>query len=196
MTKLTIDQLPFHYNKHYAFIHVFEQLAKRYQNNIFAHYPTADGFQSLTYGQINQLATTVATQCVEEVKSGDTVALLGDHSVQYLVTQLAFLKLRVVLVCLSTRNSQPANVNLIQKTDTKLIYATGKYADMARAVAVDSGTGCEAKIMPVFNIQKLLHSPADGQALDHTFGPENIEKTALVLHRQVFILLGQNVALH
>lgn len=185
MTKLTIDQLSFHFNEHYAFIHVFEQIAKRYENNVFVHYPKQGGFGSLTYGQINQLATTVATQWAEEIKDVDTIAFIGDHSVNYLISQLAFLKLRIVLMCLSPRNSQPANVNLVQKTDAKLIYATEKYADMAKAVADESGNGCEAKVLPAFDIQELLQSPADGQALNHTFGPEDIEKTALIIHRQV-----------
>ncbi|ORZ00285.1 hypothetical protein BCR43DRAFT_540226 [Syncephalastrum racemosum] len=181
-----IEQLVFQYSEHYALINVLEKQFARFSDNVFAWYtpPSGDDYKSLTYGQIDHLATNVACQWAKDVKGVDTVGFIADHSINYLIAMLAFMKLRVTFMALSPRNSLAANVNLIQKTGSNFIASTAKYEDMIRSVAAECGN-CHIHVIPTFDIDAILSEPRNPQAdniLDSKYGPEDIEKIAMVIH--------------
>ncbi|ORY94131.1 hypothetical protein BCR43DRAFT_477660 [Syncephalastrum racemosum] len=178
------EQLPYQYSKEYAFIHLFEKFVERSRDDPFIHYPTPNGFKTLTYGNVDHVATLLACQWAQHTQGVDTIGFLADTSVVYLVSMLAFLKLRVTFMSLSPRNSQPALVNLMQKTETKRLFASAKYREIARSTAEEVGD-CSCVTLPSIDIDHLLNEPRHPEAnslLNRHFDSSDIEKIALIIH--------------
>lgn len=187
-TQPSYDQLPYQYDREYAFIHLFEKFVERSRNDPFIHYPTANGFKTLTYGDIDHIATNLACQWAQETQGVDIIGFLADTSVFYLVSMLAFLKLRITFMSLSPRNSQPALVNLMQKTGAKRLFATAKYSEVARSTTETVGD-CSCFILPSFDFDSLLSEPrhSDADSLrNRRFDASDIEKIALIIHTYVY----------
>lgn len=194
----TIEQFAFQYSEDYALINLLEKQFAHFSDNVFAWYTPSSGgeYRSLTYGEIDHLATNVACQWAQDVKGVDTVGFIADHSINYLIAMLAFMKLRVTLMALSPRNSLPANVNLIQKTGSNFIASTAKYEDMIRSVAAECGN-CRTHVIPSFDIDAILNEPRNPQAdniLDRKYTHDDIEKIAMIIHRYVLYLRKRDVS--
>ncbi|KAF7727900.1 hypothetical protein EC973_006899 [Apophysomyces ossiformis] len=175
---------PTSYKDAFAFIRYWKQQSNKYAHNVFARYQVGTKYDTLTYAEVDRLATNLACNLKRHASGTESVALLADHSVYYMICILAIMKLRLTLVALSTRNSEDAIANLATETNAKLILTTEKYSQTAANVASrfdDRGI----LVMRHTDVKELLKDPLDPQAdelLDESFSSVDIEKIALVIH--------------
>ncbi|KAL7332220.1 hypothetical protein PS15p_204296 [Mucor circinelloides] len=185
----SFQKLPIKYKKSFALINVFEEQVKKYTDKVYARYygrlQNGDlGYKTMTYADVDRIATNLACEWSGEVKGYNVVAFIADQSVQYFICVLACLKLRVTFLALSPRNSEAAVVNLLNKTDCRFIFSTAKYAALAQGAAAQvDGTVCQ--VLPSFDLAGRLKQPLNPKALqilDKKFSKKDIEKTCAIIH--------------
>lgn len=184
------EDFPVKYQESFSLINVFEQQVEKYADEVYVRYygrlpEGGHGYKTLTYAEVDRVATNLACQWKNLVKGHKTVAFMADQSVQYFLCVLALLKLRVTFLALSPRNSEAAVVNLLTKTDCHFLFSTNKYATLAKNAAnqVD-GTTCE--ILPSFDLSGRLKkalNPLANTILDKKFSAKDIEETVAIIHR-------------
>jgi acyl-CoA synthetase (AMP-forming)/AMP-acid ligase II len=174
---------------HKAFTNFMDYQTQKFSNNIFFRYYSLidgkPGFKTLTYAQVDHLATNLACKWFEHAKGLDTVGFIADHSVHYGIAIIAFLKLRTTMLCLSPRNSEAADVNLLEKTNCKLLIVNEKYDHIAKNSAAQV-PGVKTICIQNFDIEELLKEPLNPNAvtlIDTKFSDEDITKAALIIHR-------------
>ncbi|CAO3614543.1 unnamed protein product [Mucor fragilis] len=186
---LSYQDLPVNYKESFALINVFERQAKKYANEVYVRYygrldSGSFGYKTLSYADVDRIATNLACEWCSKVKGYDVVAFIADHSVQYFLCVLACLKLRVTFLALSPRNSEAAVVNLLKKTDCRFIFSTKKYATLAQSAAAKvDGTVCQ--VLPSFDLAGRIKQPLNSIApkvLDRKFTKKDIDKTCAILH--------------
>ncbi|KAI9478296.1 MAG: hypothetical protein EXX96DRAFT_570312 [Benjaminiella poitrasii] len=97
---------------------------------------------------------------------------------------IAIMKLRVTMMAVSTRNSEAAIVNLLEKTKSKLFIANEKYSNIANAAASHL-SGVKVITIAPLDIDALLKEPLNPnheKILDYSFSDEDKEKLALIIH--------------
>ncbi|KAI8139176.1 hypothetical protein BJV82DRAFT_660202 [Fennellomyces sp. T-0311] len=182
---MTVKQhLLFDYKEHPSFINLLEKQAEVYKDNVVLRYQLANEpeFKSMTYGQLHCLASSLAKQWAPLLQAGiDTVGLLAESSIHYLIATLAILKLDVTLTVLSPTNTIPANVDLLTKTGCGLLFATEKYSKIAEACAAQVPEQCEIKVMEPLNFDDL-DTFKGGYTRHKTTTSLDSEKTVIILH--------------
>lgn len=183
-----IPKMTSEYTKYHAFINLFEHQASRFGSRVLARYQASatdlSTYNTLTYEQVDRMATNLACEWAPHVENIDSIALLADHNVDYFVAMVAALKLRRVLMALSPRNSEAANVNLLEKTNSKFLLASEKYQEMAKSCSAQ--TNGSYLILPAFDFNAMLQKPRNPDAdkiLDRVYTEEDYEKIALIIHR-------------
>jgi long-subunit acyl-CoA synthetase (AMP-forming) len=118
-----------------AFTNYMTYQTQKYKDNILIRYHSQRGtditYKTLTYEETGVIATNIACRWNKHTKGLDTVAFLSSHSASYFIVMLALFKLRITMLCISPRNSEVSVVNLLQKTNCKLIIANETYMDLA-----------------------------------------------------------------
>lgn len=185
----SFENFPIKYQETFALINVFEKQVEKYADQVYVRYygrleNGKHGYKTLTYAEVDRVATNLACQWKNKIKGYKTVAFMADQSVQYFLCVLACLKLRVTFLALSPRNSEAAVANLLTKTDCHFMFATNKYATLAQSAAgqVD-GTTCE--VLPSFDLVGRLKQPLNPLAskiLDKHFGEKDIQQTCAIIH--------------
>lgn len=187
MSFKTFDDFSFKYQEKYSFIRVFEEQVAKYADNTYTHVqiPNTNDFRQLTYSQVNKLANLLAGKLSASLEGEETVGFIADHTIYYLITMLALLKLRKTFMALSPRNSQAANVNLLNKTGAKFIVSSSKYKEIAEASMHEAGHGCRYMELKAFDIDEWLQQDdkESQKVLDRSFSADDIEKIVLIIHR-------------
>ncbi|GAA5802331.1 hypothetical protein HPULCUR_007795 [Helicostylum pulchrum] len=151
----------------------------------FVSYPTNNVFKTLTYAEIDLISTNLACEWSEAAKNAEVVSFISDHNVNYLIAMLALLKLRVTMLSISPRNCEAAIINLLEKTQSKLVITSTKYESIAKASASQVPNVNLLVIDTAFNIEALVKKPLHHNyknLLDTNFSDEDITKTALIIH--------------
>ncbi|KAI7864066.1 hypothetical protein BDF14DRAFT_1998048 [Spinellus fusiger] len=126
--------------KQNTFLDFWNHQASKYADNVFVRYADTlnDGsetFRTLTYRQVNTITTNIACELHETVKDS-----------------------------LSPRNSNEADINILQKTNSKLLVASVKYSKKAQTTA-DMVENCRVFIFPALDIaaeaKKMINPNAD-----------------------------------
>jgi acyl-CoA synthetase (AMP-forming)/AMP-acid ligase II len=167
-----------------AFINYINNQCKIHADKVFARYYSQGGFKSLTYAQVDLLATNLACKWANDAKISKVVSFIADHTVTYLIIMLAMLKMRVTMMAISPRNSEAADANLLEKTQSKLLVAHVKYENVARAAAAQV-SGVKVLILNPLDIDELLKEPLNPDyenLLDLDFSDEDRAKDALIIH--------------
>jgi acyl-coenzyme A synthetase/AMP-(fatty) acid ligase len=176
-------------NHYKAITNYFNEKCKLHADNIFARYYSKENgnpvFKTLTYAQVDHLATNLACEWAQYVEGSKVISYISDHSVNYLIVMMAVLKLRVTLMALSPRNSEAADVNLLEKTNSKVLIATTKYEAFANDAA-SKVSGVKTIIIPSLDIDRLLQEPLNPEynnLIDTKYSDEDLPKAALIIHR-------------
>lgn len=168
-----------------AFINYANTQFKIHADKPFANYSNGNEFKSLTYAEIDLLSNNLACEWSEAAKNLKVVSFISDHNINYLIAMLALLKLRVTMLAISPRNSEAATVNLLERTQSKLVIATTKYESLAKASASQVSDVNVIVIDTAFDIDALLKkslNPNHESLLDTGFSDEDIKKSALIIH--------------
>ncbi|KAI8987327.1 hypothetical protein BDF20DRAFT_814613 [Mycotypha africana] len=169
-----------------AFINLMNQQCDFHAGKPMARYYSnkSNSYKILTYREVDRMATNLACKWAEYVKDIQCISFMSDHTIDYLITMLALLKLRVTMLAVSPRNSEPAIVNLLEKTKTKLFIANNKYEAITKDV-VKQVPGVQLILIDALDINTLLNEPVNPvytNVLDLDFSDEDIEKSALIIH--------------
>ncbi|CAO3642661.1 unnamed protein product [Cunninghamella blakesleeana] len=174
-----------------AFTNFMNHQVNSFGDKSFARYLSDhDGhYKTLTYSDVDRIATNLAcTWASRGARNISVISLLHDHNENYLIILLALMKLRVTVLLLSTRNSEAADINLLEKTKSKVLIANVKYETIAKnAVAKASSTGDDVRLILLesLNIDDLINQPLHPDyesILDLNFSDDDIEKDALIIH--------------
>lgn len=177
-----IDTPPNYFKSIINFVNVQTQL---YPNNPFIRYMSNDRSKSLTYAEADRITTNLACSWFSDVQNTDPVAFIGDLNAPYLLTMLAFMKLRITLLCISPRNSITANVNLLEKTKCRLLFSESRFQAIAQGT-VEKMDGTKAIVLAPMDIDTLRNEPLNPdykRILNLKFTHEDIDKSVLILHR-------------
>ncbi|GAB5589605.1 hypothetical protein Unana1_04505 [Umbelopsis nana] len=138
----------------------------------------------LTYRQVDNIVTYLAHRLETEHKiQGEPVAFLADHSLQYAIYLLALLKLECRLMLLSPRNSEPAIVDLMRKTNTKVLLYTSRFSKMAAKVAEEiSGLSTCFAFEVDIDQAKQDNPPAKQLFSTKASSKDQLEDIALIIH--------------
>ncbi|CDH50373.1 l-aminoadipate-semialdehyde dehydrogenase [Lichtheimia corymbifera JMRC:FSU:9682] len=169
---------------YHAFIHLFETLAKENSDRTCIYYRKGSTYKTLTWEQVDRISTNLACRWSYFFDDLDApVAVLADHSLDYLFYMIALLKLRVVLQALSPRNTQAAVTNMLIKGKAGYIMASEKYADTGKTSA-DQVQIPYQTLLP-FDIEALSHEPLNPDAeriLNKQYTTEDEEKIVIITH--------------
>jgi long-subunit acyl-CoA synthetase (AMP-forming) len=168
-----------------AFTNYMSYIAKRYGGNDMLRYPSPnkDGvtFNTLSFEQVDRIATNLAYKLSKQTQGHDTVAFLGSSIPSDLIAMLALLKLRVVMLCISPASSQMSVESLLQKTNCKLVMT-----DKTLLHSAGEYLGANVVEFPQLNLEALSREPLDPKAskmINTNFSDNDITKTALIIHR-------------
>ncbi|KAI8355141.1 hypothetical protein BD560DRAFT_484452 [Blakeslea trispora] len=168
-----------------AFTHLLTHQSNVYSDHVFVRYMSKDRvFKTLTYAQVDRLATNLACQWQHYAAATEVIAYISEHNISYLIVMVALLKLRRTMMAISPRNSEAAITNLMQKTQAKVIIADAKYGSISEN-AIHELEGVELIIVKPLDIELLLQEPlhtSHNQFIDTTFSDADIHKDALIIH--------------
>ncbi|CEI89605.1 hypothetical protein RMCBS344292_03956 [Rhizopus microsporus] len=170
--------------EHITLINYLNKVCKDNGDRIIAYYYSNNGFRSLTFAQVDRIATNLACKWSSIIKDTQTVSYLADHGIDYLIVFLALLKLRVTPFLISPRNSQAIIVHLMKTTQSKFLLASKKYQSIAMAIS-SSVKGMRELIMNPLQLDVLTMEPyyPDYQSiLNHNYISSDITKTTLIMH--------------
>ncbi|KAI9485154.1 hypothetical protein BDB00DRAFT_773619 [Zychaea mexicana] len=172
----------FDYSHLYSFINLFEQQVQRYADNTFVRYqlPNTQEFKTMTYCQIDRIANNLANKWAPAVQGVDSIGLVADHSIYYMISMLAIFKLQPALLALSPRNSVAANVDLLTKTGSHFLVASKKYSALVKECAEQVPGGCGVSILSPLDLEHLNSYTSDFKRAPST--KDDIEKIALIIH--------------
>lgn len=172
------------YQNYKAYINYWNNQASLHGDKPFARYYKDNGYNTLTYSEVDRLAINLACKWASKTQGANVISYIGDHSVVYLIIFLAILKLRATLMTVSPRNSEAAFVNLLENTQSKTIIADAKYKSIALSSAAQV-SGVAVIIHDPFDIEALLQEPLNSNhtdILDYNFSDKDINKVALIIH--------------
>lgn len=168
-----------------TFTNYMNKQSELHADKVFVRYYFEGRFKELTYADVDCAATNLACKWAKYVQNTKVVSYISDHTVSYIIVMLAVLKLRAVLLVVSPRNSKPAVINLMEKTQSKLIIADVKYESISESV-VEQLSDVHHITIPPFDIEALIEEPLNPnyqQFIDLDFTDEDILKPALIIHR-------------
>ena len=95
----------------------------------------ADG-SALSYGETNDQVTRIARALqAAGLRPGDRVGLLATDSPEYVIVQLASMKLGTTFVALNYRLSSPEILNMVQTAGLSALFTGGRYTEIAGSAA-------------------------------------------------------------
>lgn len=175
-----------------SFTNYVSQQSQLYADNTFARYYFNESFKTVTYSEIDRIATNLACKWSQDVRDTKVVAYLSDHTVDGLIVMLALMKLQVIMLAVSPRNSLAADVSLLEETKSKLLIASAKYQTIAEATALDV-PGVNVILLDPFDIETLKKEPLHHRhqdILDYNFNDNDIIHDALIIHRYYILEHG------
>ncbi|KAG2211209.1 hypothetical protein INT47_006328 [Mucor saturninus] len=167
-----------------AFTNFMNVQSKIHADKPFASYYHNESFKDLSYSQVNCMATNLACKWAKDAQNTEVLSFISDHGVNYLIVMLAMMKLRVTMMAISPRNSEAANVSLLEKTKSKLLIANVKYENIAKSVSAQV-PGVKLIVLEPLDINALSEEPLNPdhqKLLNTTFSDSDIEKSALIIH--------------
>ncbi|KAG1441095.1 hypothetical protein G6F56_011636 [Rhizopus delemar] len=178
-----LDQSAVRYYK--SFINFIDIQSKTYADRVFIRYYLNKTYKTLTYAQVDVITTNLACKWASKKKRTGVISYINDHNVDYMITMIALMKLRVVQLSVSPRNSEAAIVNLLEKTQSKALFVTPKYEFIANDVAAKM-KNVEVIVIEPFDIEAMLKQPLDErhkELIDYNFTEQDLDKPALIIHR-------------
>lgn len=166
-------------------------------NKPYLYYYSNKQYKTLTYAQVDRLATNIAFQLVHATRDVATISFIGDHSADYLITLLAMLKLRIPVVAISPRTSEAGVADLLKKTGATLLFFTSNYEAMANSISMQY-SGLKTVVLHALDINRVLKKSTDvnhRRVLDYKFSDHDIKKTALIFHTSGLVSLPKPVYL-
>ncbi|EPB93060.1 hypothetical protein HMPREF1544_00134 [Mucor circinelloides 1006PhL] len=167
-----------------AFTNYMNQQTKMHSDKVFARYYSKGEYKTLTYADVDRLAINLACKWAKDAQGTEVVSFISDHSINYMIVMLAVMKLRITMLAISPRNSEAADVNLLEKTQSKLLIANVRYESIAKA-AVSQVSGVKLIVISPLDIEALAKEPLNPnyqQILNFDFSDEDILKPALIIH--------------
>lgn len=183
------DQSAIDYYK--AFVNFIKIQSKLYADKVFVRYHVNKSFKTLTYSQVDHITTNLACEWAKQVEGSGVISYISDHSIDYLLTMIALMKLRSTLLAVSPRNSKAAIVNLLEKTNSKVFFTSPKYEAIAKSASVKI-EGVSVIVVNPFDIEALLNQPLNdrqNEFIDTSFTEKDLNKPALIIHRYVSPLI-------
>lgn len=185
--KMSHDEFPFPIDRYFTLNDVLLSLTKCHASSTYIEYwrsPEDEYPVALSYSQVDKIASNLAYRLDREFKiKGKPVGFLADHSVQYAFYLLALLKLECRTMLLSPRNSEPALVHLMNKTDTKTLLFTSRFSKISARV-IDELSGTSAQLASEVDIDQILQEDPDIETdLTARASTQNdLKNTALIIH--------------
>jgi long-subunit acyl-CoA synthetase (AMP-forming) len=170
---------------HKAFINYISALAKLHSDRVMARYCFNGEFKPLTYAEVDRISTNLACTWASNLQEVEVVSFISEHSISFMITMLALLKLRVTMFAVSPRSSEAAIVHMLEKTQSKLLISNVKYESISKSAAAQID-GVKVITVQPLDIETLLQEPLHAgfeTILDFNFTKDDIEKTAIIIHR-------------
>ncbi|KAL9551294.1 hypothetical protein MBANPS3_004319 [Mucor bainieri] len=167
-----------------AFTNYMSQQTELYADKVFVRYYSNGECKKLTYSDVDRLATNLACKYAYAVMDVDVVSFIGDHSICYMIVMLALLKLRIPMFAISPRNSEAAVVDLLKKTESKLLITESKYRSIGEAASAHIADVNLMVISPldIDNLVKQPLNPHFQEFLNFEFSDGDIDKTVVIIH--------------
>lgn len=178
----TSQSVPQHFK---AFTNYMTQQTEMHADRVFARYYSNNKLSTLTYADVDRLAINLACKWSYTVQDVNVVSYIGDHNVGYMIVMLALLKLRIPMFAISPRNSEAAVIDLLKKTESKLLIIETKYESIGKAASAHTAD-VDLKVIPPFDIDSLVKedlNPHFQEFLNLNFSDEDVNKPALIMHR-------------
>ncbi|KAI9030907.1 hypothetical protein CLU79DRAFT_694734 [Phycomyces nitens] len=177
-----------HTDQENSFIGYWSKQSSIYADKIFARYTTGDQdayepYKNLSYEQVDRISTNLACEWKEALQGIKAVGFIGDHSVSYLLSILAIMKLDILFIALSPRNSPSGIASILKKCDSKLIITSEKYNTLADNTAKEMEE-CGVFTYEPIDIEIMANQPLD--PLSREVIPSQadpvLEKPVMVIH--------------
>lgn len=152
-----------------------------YAERPLARYFVNNRYETLTYSQVDHLATNLASKWSQQINV-PIVSLIGGHDIDYFIILIALMKLRITVLLISPRNSVAANINLLEKTGSKLLIANTKLETIAKA-SIDHVSGVKLLMIEAMDIETLLKHPLVNHLKTIKPFDQELNNTALIFHR-------------
>ncbi|KAL0144958.1 hypothetical protein V8B55DRAFT_1569449 [Mucor lusitanicus] len=177
----TSESVPQHFK---AFTNYMNQQTELYANKVFVRYYSDGECKTLTYRDVDRLATNLACKWAYIVQDVGVVSFIGDHNIGYMIVMLALLKLRIPMFAISPRNCEAAVIDLLEKTESKLLVTEAKYDSIGKAASAQVAD-VNLMVIPPLDIDNLAKQPLNPhfqEFLNLEFSDQDINKTVLIIH--------------
>ncbi|KAI9030908.1 hypothetical protein CLU79DRAFT_785955 [Phycomyces nitens] len=171
-----------------SFIGYWSKQSSIYADKIFARYTTGDQdayepYKNLSYEQVDRISTNLACEWKEALQGIKAVGFIDDHSVSYLLSILAIMKLDILFIALSPRNSPSGIASILKKCDSKLIITSEKYNTLADNTAKEM-EGCGIITYEPIDIEGMSNQPLNSLycRIIPSQSEANTEKPVIVIH--------------
>lgn len=178
----TSQSVPQHFK---SFTNYMTQQTKMHADKVFARYYSNNKLNTLTYADVDRLAINLACKWSYAVQDVNVVSYIGDHGVGYMIVMLALLKLRIPMFAISPRNSDAAVIDLLKKTESKLLITEAKYESTGKAASAHLAD-VDLKVVSPLDIDSLVKedlNPYFREFLNLNFNDEDMNKPVLIMHR-------------
>jgi acyl-CoA synthetase (AMP-forming)/AMP-acid ligase II len=181
-------KLEYPIDQYFTWKDVLATTMEKYSSNSYLEYwkrPEDEHPSSLTYRQVDTITTSLAQRLESEFKiRGTPVAYLANHSLQYALYLMAFVKLECRLLLLSPRNSEPALVDLMNKTNTKVLLYANQFSKVATKVSSNISDGAFNLASEVDIEQALQEENMAEKSLlaSKSTSKEQLEDIAMIIH--------------
>ncbi|KAL0092093.1 hypothetical protein J3Q64DRAFT_1819681 [Phycomyces blakesleeanus] len=160
-------EYPLDYKTNPSYIEFWQKIAKIHATKVLVRYHCTndkgnDVYKTLTYEQVDRMSTNLALEWSKSICEAVTVGFISDHTPFYLISMLAIMKLGVIFLSLSPRNSPDSDASLLKATETKFLIASTKYKNTAQSTA-SQVEGCRVLIFPDFDLEYLSKQPLNSQ---------------------------------
>ncbi|KAI9278554.1 hypothetical protein BDA99DRAFT_492493 [Phascolomyces articulosus] len=154
-----------------SLLQVFETFSARHQDKVFIRYqiqPNSQEYRTLTYGQVNTIATYLADtwNCtilqnddmghIQRKQQKPCLIILNDDPVQSILTFFATLKLNLIYFPLATHDSDTAITYFLEKTSPRYLIISKTMRSKAQR-CIPPGSTIQIKIWDEqLNIEKII----------------------------------------
>lgn len=188
LLKMEKIKLEYPIDQYFTWKDVLATTMEKYSSNSYLEYwkhPEDEHPSSLTYRQVDTITTSLAQRLESEFKiRGKPVAYLANHSLQYSFYLIALVKLECRLLLLSPRNSEPALVDLMNKTNTKVLLYANQFSKIATKVFSHISDG-SFELASDVDIEQALQEEKMAEKsflASKATSKEQLEDIALIIH--------------
>ncbi|KAL0073850.1 hypothetical protein F4703DRAFT_1781406 [Phycomyces blakesleeanus] len=126
-----------YYNGKKSFIGYWSEQSIIHADKVFVRHATGDqdtygAYKNLSYEQVDRMSTNLACEWSDSLQGVKSVGFLGDHSVSYLLALLAIMKLDILFIALSPRNSPSGIASILKTMESTFIVTSQKYNKLAQ----------------------------------------------------------------